>query len=238
MSQASKFKTTVGSWFLGLLVVMCAGVSAEAQPWAFVGNNGSGTVSVINTTASPPTVVATVAVGTFPNGVSISPDGMRAYVANHGSNTVSVIDTTTAPPSVLATVPGLNGPYGIAVHPNGMLAYVVNTSGSTVSVIDTDSTSPTFNTVVATVSLTGSTGSPWPGLAISPDGTRAYVAVSGSNTVAVIDADSASPTFNTVVTSITVGNLPRGIAFSSDGNRAYVTNSNNVSVIDTDPASP
>jgi YVTN family beta-propeller protein len=170
--------------------------------------------------------------------VAFTPDGTRAYVSNLSSTTVTVIDTTTEPPSVLATVPGLNGPYGIAVHPNGMLAYVVNTNGSTVSVIDTDSTSPTFNTVVATVSLTGSTNSPWPGLAISPDGTRAYVSVSGSNTVAVIDADSASPTFNTVVASITVENFPRGMAFSSDGNRAYVTNSNNVSVIDTDPASP
>jgi YVTN family beta-propeller protein len=75
------------------------------------------------------------------------------------------------------------------------------------------------------------------GVAITPDGTRAYVTNSNDNTVSVID------TTNMLVGSpITVGFTPQGVAITPDGKRAYVTNfsalANTVSVIDTNPASP
>ena len=68
------------------------------------------------------------------------------------------------------------------------------------------------------------------GVAVSPDGTTAYVANSFSNTVSVINT-----TTNTVTTTITVGTRPRGVAVSPDGTTAYVTNNtaNTVSVINT-----
>ena len=42
-----------------------------------------------------------------------------------------------------------------------------------------------------------------------------------------------------IVTNVTVGSSPAGVAVSQDGRRVYVTNSGsgNVSVIDTDPTS-
>ena len=40
-------------------------------------------------------MVATVAVGTFPFAVAVTPDGTHAYVTNEFSNNVSVIDTAT-----------------------------------------------------------------------------------------------------------------------------------------------
>src|SRR5262244_2845507 len=55
-------------------------------------------------------------------------------------------------------------------------AYVTNSASNTVSVIDTAT-----NTVVATVPV----GSVPLGVAITPDGTRAYVANPGSGTVSV-----------------------------------------------------
>ncbi len=63
----------------------------------------------------PPTntVVATVAVGTNPQGVAVNPAGTRAYVANFDSNSVSVIDTATN--TVVATVAVGIGPIGVAV---------------------------------------------------------------------------------------------------------------------------
>lgn len=68
------------------------------------------------------------------------------------------------------------------------------------------------------------------GIAASPDGTRLYVANSGSNTVSVISTSS-----NTVIQTIGVGNLPTYVAVNSAGTFAYVTNqaSNTVSVINT-----
>ena len=46
-------------------------------------------MSVIKTSTN--TVVKTVAVGSYPDGVAITPNGSDAYVTNTGSNTVSVI---------------------------------------------------------------------------------------------------------------------------------------------------
>ncbi len=68
------------------------------------------------------------------------------------------------------------------------------------------------------------------GVAVGPDGTRAYVVNSVSNTVSVIDTAT-----NTVTGTIPVGALPVGVAVSPDGTRAYVTNqdANTVSIIDT-----
>src|SRR5215471_7070473 len=76
---------------LGLLGVMLGSTSAEAQPFAYVTNSLSNTVSVIDMATN--TVVATVPVGIEPIGVAITPDGTHAYVANLFSDTVSVIDT-------------------------------------------------------------------------------------------------------------------------------------------------
>ena len=68
------------------------------------------------------------------------------------------------------------------------------------------------------------------GLAISPDGTRAYVANSHANTVSVIDTNT-----RTVTATVPVGLYPLGVAFTPDSARAYVTNQDDhtVSVIDT-----
>jgi YVTN family beta-propeller protein len=83
------------------------------------------------------------------------------------------------------------------------------------------------NMVVATVKV----GNGPRGIAVTPDGTHAYVANAGDNTVSVF-----ATTSNTVVGSpIPVGVLPRMIAITPDGTHAYVVNdsSGTVSVIAT-----
>ncbi len=94
---------------------------------------------------------------------------------------------------------------------------------SSVTVINTST-----DRVVATVTV----GNDPFGVAITPDGTSAYVANSGSGSMSVIDTTS-----RTVVATIIVGGRPQAIAFTPDGSRAYVTNSTGsppyVSVIDT-----
>ena len=103
-------------------------------------------------------------------------------------------------------------------------AYVTNSQDNTVSVIDTAT-----NTVVATVPV----GVNPSGIAITPDGTRAYTAngfTGASNTVSVMETAT-----NTVVATITVGEGPSWVAITPDGTRAYVTDFGfgSVSVIDT-----
>ena len=86
--------------------------------------------------------------------------------------------------------------------------YVTNFLDNTVSVIDSGS-----NTVVATIVVGGSPL----GIAITPDGTRAYV-TTGTNTVSAIDTGT-----NIVVATIPVGSIPQMVAITPDGTRAYVT---------------
>lgn len=99
-------------------------------------------------------------------------------------------------------------------------AYVTNTDCDTVAVIDT-----VTNTVVATIPV----GSHPFGVAITPDGTRAYVANFGG-TVSVIDTVT-----NTVIATVPVGGTPGAVAITPDGARVYIANgsSNSLSVIDT-----
>jgi YVTN family beta-propeller protein len=68
------------------------------------------------------------------------------------------------------------------------------------------------------------------GVAMTPDGTRAYVTNSGSQNVSVIDTAN-----RTVTATVKVGRNPINVAIRPDGARAYVVNadSNSVSVINT-----
>jgi YVTN family beta-propeller protein len=194
---------------------------------AYIPNTGSNTVSVIDTATN--TVTATIPVGSAPgSGVAVSPDSSKVYVTNAASNTVSVIDTATN--TVTATIPVGVSPFGVAVTPDGSKVYVANEdiahpSGivgpGTVSVIDTAT-----NTVTATIPVGSAPG----GVAVTPDGTKVYVANAFSNTVSVI----ATAT-NTVTTTIPAED-PAGVAVTPDGTKVYVTNnieSGTVSVIAT-----
>lgn len=200
-----------------ILAIVVPLLAAKAQNFAYVANTGSGSVSVIDT--SSVAVVGTVAVGSTPFAVGITPDGSRAYVANRGSDSISVIDTSSN--RVVATVGVGRTPHAVAVTPGGARVYVANQNSDSVSVIDTSSDS-----VVATVGVGYNPG----GVAITPDGTRAYVTNAGSGAISVIDTSS-----NTVVASGWAGPDPYGVAITPDGARAYVTDVffDTVSVIDT-----
>ena len=58
---------------------------------AYITNDGSGNVSVIDTATN--TVTATIPVGAAPFAVAVSPDGGTVYVANIDSDNVSAIAT-------------------------------------------------------------------------------------------------------------------------------------------------
>ena len=89
-----------------------------------------------------------------------------------------------------------------------------------VSVIDTAS-----NTVTATITVAEGPS----GVAVTPDGSKVFVANLNSNNVSVIDTAS-----NTVTATIPVGTTPVNVAVTPDGSKVYVSNeASSVSVIDT-----
>jgi YVTN family beta-propeller protein len=185
--------------------------SAEARE-AFVANGADGTVSVIE--AATATTVATIAVGSEPSDVAISPDGSRAYVTNTGDGSVSVIDVRSRQ-KVGSPISVGGEPRGIAISVDGTRAYVANTASDTVSVIDV----PT-STVVATVPL--GAGTEPEGIAVTPDGAAAFVA-QRANDVALITTAT-----NTVAGSVKVaaGLGPFRLALTPDGGRGFLSNAN------------
>ena len=110
---------------LGLIVLIAP--AAGAAPFAYIANSGSNNVSVVNTATN--TVTATVAVGTTPFGVAVTPDGTRVYVANSGSANVSVISTATN--TVTATIAVGLAPIGVALA--GPIAQAVGTSDTLIA---------------------------------------------------------------------------------------------------------
>ena len=108
-------------------------------------------------------------------------------------------------------------------------AYISNLNGNSVTVID-------GTTVLTPSTMPIGVGAQPFGVAMKPDGSRAYVANSNMfdtavPSVSVIDTASLSE-----VTRITAGidGQPTGVAVSPDGSLVYVANNNgNVAVIDT-----
>src|SRR5512145_74001 len=105
-------------------------------------------------------------------------------------------------------------------------AYITNFNSNSVSVIDTGN-----NTLKATIPV----GTDPLGVAISPDGSRAYVTNSNygdTGSVSVIDTAK-----NKVVSTVNVGYkyYPCGIAVAPDGKKLFVADRdiNGISVIDT-----
>lgn len=231
---------------VGVLSLARLGVSlgpspAEAQPFAYVSGGVSGLPRTVVIDTATDAVVDMVAAGG--GGIAITPDGTRAYVET-GNNTVVVIDIPSNTVVDTVAVPaGIRGDGDIAITPDGTRAYVAGPDlvTATVSVIDTDPNSSTYNTVVATVTVVDTpNGAPF-GLAVTPDGTFAYVTnmrESQGTSVSVIDTAS-----NIVVARITLtpfDTAARGIAISPDGTRAYVVDAGHsvLWVVDTATNTP
>jgi YVTN family beta-propeller protein len=171
-------KVTVGTQPTGVAV---------AATRAYVANQGSNSVSVIDLTQNPPVVVATIPVGSQPDSAVLSANGARLYAANFGSGTVSVIDTATN--VVTKTVTVGSRPTGM-VEVNG-LVYVANLLSSSVSVFDPTLAAPVASSFA--VPATGASLSAPSGLAASANGQRLYVNDARNGKTFVFDLTQKPP---------------------------------------------
>ncbi|MGH2829919.1 MAG: hypothetical protein ACRDJM_05500 [Actinomycetota bacterium] len=99
----------------------------------FVGNTGSGTVSVIDEYGG--FVIRDVAVGPAPHGIAVDRQLSRVYVAIGESNQVVVLNAVNGQRLATFVVPqctGPTGPWGIDVHPGTGTVYVACYSASQV----------------------------------------------------------------------------------------------------------
>jgi YVTN family beta-propeller protein len=160
-------------------------------------------------------VIATVPVGTGPEGIGVNPVTNRWYVTNRTSSDVSVVDGESN--QVVATVPTGLRPIGIAVNPVTNKIYAAAVDDGTVTVID--GTTNAYSVVQVGVF-------PIP-IGINTVTNKIYVVNGCGNdvncqsagTVTVIDGVTNG------TTTIPVGSQPGAIAVNSVTNKIYVTNS-------------
>lgn len=183
---------------------------------AYVTDNGGGKVYPI--TLATNQVGSGITVGANPWGIAITPDGKTAYVANSGDGTVTPINiANNSPGAAISVGSNTDAPLLIAITPDGKKAYVTLNNSYTVVPIDiaSDPAIPGSPIVVGDLSLP-LTLRPY-GIAITPDGKTAYVAIYGGagsdgqgKTVVPITIET-----NTVGQAITLTEEgPAGIAIS------------------------
>ena len=173
-----------------------------------------------------------------PIAVAFTPDGTRAYVASSLNNSVTMINvsTNTATTRISSGLVGILT--DIVIAPNGNFAYIVSESGGVdgngaVYIIDTNPahSGTTYNTVIGSITDADALLNYPTVMAISPDGSKAYVINSGDDTISVVDMSTVSVT-GSVAGSF---NESDSIIFTANGLQAYVTNhgSQTISIITT-----
>lgn len=190
-----------------------------------------GDVTIIDT--STLAFIGTINTGGFASDVAITPDGTKAYVANSYDESVSVISTATN--KVTATVEtGFSGgistpswPRRITISPDGSKAYVTaeleytNPVMFEVFVIDTATDKRTGLLVGDAEHISA--------LALSPDGSRAYLAEYYSNQIEIVDTRTLETI--DVIPSIS---SPTALALAPDGSRLYVAGEYDLYSVETD----
>jgi serine/threonine-protein kinase len=206
-----------------------------------------------------PSVVGEIEIGRSPRNLAITADGRRLYATNRDDNTVSVVDTSKDEVVDTMKVSAGAGPEGIALSPDGKTSFVVDNDAGAVDVIDNASgavrrtipvdVSPTDIAVAAdgTAWVTTTDGGALyaldtrqveqalsadgrpQSLALSRDGSTAYVTDGGTGSLLVVDTTGPR-----IVDRIRVGAGPDGVALSPDGKTAYVVDidDNALSVVD------
>lgn len=136
---------------------------AGYAPIAVVSNNGCNSVSVVDIAPTLPTfdstghltgfapnptfgtILHTIAVGTGPQGVAVSPRFGLAVVANNGGGTASIVDLIANNLKVADVTTG-SSPIGVAINEGTGAALVANTGTNTVSEINLGLLSPPVTT--------------------------------------------------------------------------------------------
>ncbi len=212
----------VQATLLALTLLIAAGVRADDAPVAFITNQGSHDVSVVDLRSGVERQRITVAAG--PAGVAVDGVHGRAYVTSPDGRALTEIPVRQPGRQRVLALEG--GPVGIALDALRERIYVADWFGNQLLVVDVQAWQ-----IVQRIAL----GHVPAGVAVSPDGGRVYVAERDDDTVAVIGVPE-----NRVLTRIAVGHHPFGLALDRTGRQLFAVNvlSNDVSVIDLQAAVP
>jgi len=147
--------------------------------------------------------VTNVPAGKGAEGFDISPDGKEIWAANARDATVTIVDVATKKATETVPIP-LKGANRLKFTPDGRRVLIsglgARTGESSLVVIDASTRKE-----VKQLKLGGGAA----GILIDPDGSRAYVAVSTADKIAVVDLRTLE-----VVGQISAGKHPDGLAWA------------------------
>lgn len=153
---------------------------------AYVSKVGAGTVARIDLSSG---AVLEKPAGAGAEGIGVAADG-SVWVSNREDGSVTVHDPATL--DVLDTLPSDGFPIRVVFTPSGRHALVTNARAATLAVFDTVSRKPVALVALARAgaeyreTMLGRAARPI-GVIADPSGKRVYVAISGSNEIAVVD---------------------------------------------------
>jgi DNA-binding beta-propeller fold protein YncE len=188
------------------------------------------TLTVLDASSFPPTVVATVDVQHTlvgpPQAVAITPDGTLAVVSAPDryddaakkpipETFLQVIDLEASPPTISAKVELGRHPQGLAISPDGTLLLATTTDGH-VAVLAIDGQRVTLEEQIRLGDERLS------GVSFTADGGAALVALRDEQGIAVLSVDGGRVT--ATGERVTTGVAPYAIDVSSDGRWAVVGN--------------
>lgn len=203
---------------LAMLAVATGIGMASAAPLAYVPNEGSASISVIDTATDK--VASTLKVGRKPRGLAISTDGSRLFASDQTANALVVGDLRSG--TQIAKVDLGDSPEAVYLSPAGRWLAGAIEENDAATIVDVSA---------LTVARKLKTNGRNPEHAIrSPDGKRVFVTSGGDGTVQVIDTATSA-----IVAAVPVGRRPWNMALTPDGAKLYVAcgRSNAVAVIDT-----
>jgi YVTN family beta-propeller protein len=189
-----------------------------------------------------PLTLATAALGTGiavgtqadPTALLITPDGTKVYVAAYGSHEVSEVNTSTKVVTNI-TIGGATGhPIAMAVTPNSANVYVADQANNQIDDVATASETVTKTLAVASMvdGNVANAGDPNI-LAITPDGTKLYVASFTGGSIEDFVVAGGTLTLTTTITLAsytrhrTVAPEPDALALTPNGCQLYVADYNN-----------
>jgi YVTN family beta-propeller protein len=165
----------------------------------FTANIGAGTISIFERGTNPQAWSHTVVpVGKGPEALDLAPDGKTLWAAHSQDGGVSIIDVATKQVTQTVNV-GTKRSNRLKFTPDGARVLISDLDAGELLVIDV-ATRKEIKRLPLGKGLTG--------ILIIPDGSRAYVAASGDNQLAVVDLKTL-----TVTGHISTGGSPDGMAW-------------------------
>jgi PQQ-dependent catabolism-associated beta-propeller protein len=194
----------------------------------YVGREDDAQLAYIDAASGKQTKV--VEVGKEPEGVKVSPDGKTIWVASEAASLVHVIDAASG--NIVKNIPVGKRPRRFALTPDGKELWVTSELDASVSIIST-----TTNAVIATLKFevpgARSTEITPVGIAMTRDGSKAFVALGKANHVAFIDVASRK-----VTALALVGKRVWAVTLNQAENILYAVNglSDDMSIVDVGSA--